>query len=57
MKIIVNTLRENEDGSADVELELDNDAKTLLIGEGFISLLMQWINEQKNGNKKAEGTL
>jgi len=47
MDIQVNTIRENEDGSADVELNLDKDATALLIGEGFLSIVKQWIDQNK----------
>jgi hypothetical protein len=57
MNILVNTLVENEDGSADVELELDEEAKILLIGEGFLSIVKEWIELHKNDNKKAERTV
>ena len=57
MEILVKTIRENEDGSGDVELELDQEAKMLLIGEGFISIIKEWIEQQKNANQKTKGSL
>jgi hypothetical protein len=48
MNIIVNCLRENEDGSADVELQLDEEAKNLLIAEGFIKIIQEWIESNKS---------
>ena len=48
---IVNIV-DNEDGSANVELELDTEATRLLMQEGFISILKPHIAEQdrkKNG--------
>lgn len=38
---------ENEDGSANVELELDVEAVRLLVQEGFISILATHIKEQE----------
>jgi hypothetical protein len=51
MDIQIKTVRENEDGSADAELFLDKDAMALLIGEGFLSIIKEWIEQNKpNGN-------
>lgn len=51
MDIQIKTVRENENGSADVELFLDKDAMALLIGEGFLSIIKEWIEQNKpNGN-------
>jgi len=57
MNIIVKNLIENEDGSADVELEIDEPTKMILIQEGFLSILKDWIELQKDVNKKTKGTL
>jgi hypothetical protein len=38
---------ENEDGTANVELELDVEAVRLLMQEGFISILATHIKEQE----------
>jgi len=57
MNIIVKNLIENEDGSADVELEIDEPTKMILIQEGFLSILKEWIELQKDANKKTKGTL
>mgnify|MGYP005621673753 CR=1 FL=1 len=38
---------ENEDGTANVELELDVEAVRLLLQEGFISILKTHIEEQE----------
>jgi hypothetical protein len=43
MKIELLKLTENEDGSADVDLELDDDAKKLLIQLGVEALLLRAI--------------
>lgn len=39
---------ENEDGSANVELDLDEKAVKLLMQEGFISILQKHIGEKEN---------
>lgn len=41
--IKVIAIEENEDGSANVELEMNHDAKSLLIEIGFIELLERHI--------------
>ena len=43
MKIELLNLTENEDGSADVDLELDDEAKKLLIQVGIETLLLRVI--------------
>ena len=43
-------IEENEDGSANVELELDERAVQLLLQEGFESILRTHIQEQENKN-------
>lgn len=47
MKIDLIKLIENEDGSADCELELDEAGKTYLIQLGFNTLLMKAIENHK----------
>ena len=42
---------ENEDGTANVELELDTEAVRLLMQEGFISILKTHIEEQERKKK------
>ena len=43
-------IEENEDGSANVELDLDKAAVQLLMQEGFESILRTHIQEQENKN-------
>jgi len=45
--IEVTKIEENEDGSANVELELDVEAVRLLMQEGFVSILAAHIKEQE----------
>ena len=43
-------IEENEDGSANVELDLDEKAVQLLLQEGFESILRTHIQEQERKN-------
>ena len=43
-------IEENDDGSANVELDLDEKAVQLLLQEGFESILRTHIQEQENKN-------
>jgi hypothetical protein len=52
MNVEIRIIRENEDGSADCELELDKEAKELLITEGFLCLVRQYLDEQKPKKRK-----
>jgi hypothetical protein len=47
MKITVITLKENEDGSAMVELEADEEGKMFLLQEGLLSIIKRAIKEEK----------
>ena len=47
MKIELLNLTENEDGSADMEVELDEEAKTLLIQVGLEALIIRAIENYK----------
>ena len=49
-EIEVIKIEENEDGSANVELDLDEKAVQLLLQEGFESILRTHIQEQENKN-------
>ena len=53
MKIELLNLTENEDGSADVDLELDDDAKKLLIQLGVETLLLRAINTYKEESNES----
>lgn len=46
--IEVTKFRENEDGSADVELKCNEKAKAFMIQEGFISLIKKSLAADKN---------
>lgn len=51
--IVVHHVRENDDGSADVELQLGKDALRFLVEIGFIAMLKEGmkIEEEKENGK------
>ena len=51
-KIVVNSITENEDGSADVELALDSEAVKLLINVGVTKLLTDHLENTKEKGKE-----
>jgi hypothetical protein len=53
MKIELLCLTENEDGSADVDLELDEEAKILLIQVGLETLLTRAIDKYKEESNES----
>ena len=48
MKFQIEVTRENEDGSADCLLHLDKDALSILVQEGVLFIIKQFIEQQKN---------
>jgi hypothetical protein len=52
MNIEIKIVRENEDGSADCELDMDKEAKNMLISEGFLYLVRKFLDEQKPKKRK-----
>jgi hypothetical protein len=48
--ITVGDITENEDGSANVVLDLDPEAVRLLLNVGFNQLLREYLEEKKNDN-------
>ena len=46
-KMIVENVVENEDGSADIDLHLNKEEVTLLIQEGFITLIKKYVEDQE----------
>ena len=48
--IEIRKITENEDGSANVELDLDVEAVRLLLNVGFNQLLREHLEEKKNDN-------
>lgn len=53
MKIELLSLTENEDGSADMEVELDEEAKTLLIQVGLEVLITRAIDKYKEESNES----
>ena len=49
--MMVESLIENEDGSADAVIELDADLMKLVVQEGFVAILKQAIEGYKNEQK------
>ncbi len=47
MKFTISKINENEDGSANVMLDLDNEAREYLMNYAFINMLKQAIDEGK----------
>ena len=47
MKFTISKIKENEDGSANVILDLDDEAREYLMNYAFIHMLKQAINEGK----------
>jgi hypothetical protein len=50
MKLVVEVVKENDDGSADAMVHFDKEALEVLVEEGVISILRQHI-EQKRKNQ------
>jgi hypothetical protein len=50
MKLVIEVVKENDDGSADAMVHFDKEALELLVEEGVISILRQYI-EQKREKK------
>ncbi len=53
MKIELLNLTENDDGSADVDLELDEEAKILLIQAGLETLITRAIDKYKEESNES----
>jgi hypothetical protein len=47
MKIEIKVVKENEDGSADAEIYLDEEAKGMLIRKAIIDVLIEAANNSK----------
>ena len=48
MNITITTIKENKDGSADAMVKFDKDGLAFLVQEGVISILKQYIEQNKN---------
>jgi hypothetical protein len=52
MNIQIEIVKENEDGSADALVHFDKEGLGILVEEGVISILRQYIEQEKNANKR-----
>jgi hypothetical protein len=50
--ITIKVIRENEDGSADALVNFDKEGLEFLVQEGTISILKQYIEQQKKEKKR-----
>ena len=47
MQIQIEIIKENEDGSADAKVHFDAEGLGILLGSGIISVLRQYVEQQK----------
>ena len=52
MKLQIEIVKENEDGSADAMVHFDAEALGFLIEEGVLAILRKYIDQQKEGKKR-----
>ena len=48
MNITIKTIKENKDGSADAVVNFDKEGLEFLVQEGVLSILRQYIEQNKN---------
>jgi len=51
MNIQIEIVKENEDGSADALVHFDKEGLGILVEAGIISILRQYIEQEKNASK------
>jgi hypothetical protein len=51
MNIQIQVIKENKDGSADAIVHFDKEGLSLLVEEGVLAILRQYIEQQKKGKK------
>jgi hypothetical protein len=51
MNIQLEIIKENEDGSADALVHFDKEGLGILVEAGIISILRQYIEQEKNASK------
>jgi hypothetical protein len=51
MQIQIEIVKENEDGSADALVHFDKEGLGILVEAGIISILRQYIEQEKNASK------
>jgi hypothetical protein len=52
MNIQIQIVKEHEDGSADALVHFDKEGLGILVEAGIISILRQYIEQEKNANKR-----
>ena len=52
MNIQIEIVKENEDGSADALVHFDKEGLGILVEAGVISILRQYIEQEKNASKR-----
>jgi hypothetical protein len=52
MNIQIEIIKENKDGSADALVHFDAEGLGILVEAGIISILRQYIEQEKNVNKR-----
>ena len=52
MNIQIQIVKEHEDGSADAIVHFDKEGLGMLVEAGIISILRQYIEQEKNANKR-----
>jgi len=52
MNIQIEIIKENKDGSADALVHFDKEGLEILVEAGIISILRQYIEQEKNANKR-----
>ena len=54
MKLVIEVVKENDDGSADAMVHFDKEALELLVEEGVISILRQYIEQKRKDQLQAD---
>jgi hypothetical protein len=54
MNIKITTIKENKDGSADAMVKFDKEGLEFLVQEGVISILKQYVEQNKNAQDGAK---
>ena len=57
MEITVKVIKENKDGSADALVNFDKEGLEFLIQEGVLSILKQYIEQQKKEKQNGRRTV
>jgi hypothetical protein len=52
MQIQIEIVKENKDGSADALVHFDKEGLEILVQTGILSILRQYIEQEKNANKR-----